>query len=749
MLTRQSLPRIIALTFLCLSLTITAQRPKVGLTLSGGGAKGLAHVGLLKAIDKAGLKVDYITGTSMGSIVGAMYAAGYSGEQIEKIVGDLNWDVLLSGKPTFEAVSLDEKDEYNNYSIAIPFNGFKPALSTGLIESEEVWLKFSEIFFPVHDIKDFSKFDIPFKCIATDVATGKAIVIDKGEIVWAVRSSMAIPSVFAAVPYKDTKLVDGGIVRNFPVKDVRQMGADYVIGVNLFPGLSKAEDLTNSLDIMYQITNYRDAEDLVQEKKLCNMLIEPPLAGYSAGSFSSSKEIIAIGNELGEKYYPIFKHLADSLNALSAEPAPKYDPYSRLPESGKIILDSIQVIGVDKTSKTMLMQNLALKVGEAYTPDFLNTSFRRAYATLYYDNVYYELHPTTPGHCTMKCIVNEAKLNQLKIGLSYNSFTAGALIANFTMRNLLFDKSRSIAKVAISEDWRFLFSHRQAFGQKLNTFVEGSVTGDHFKIPIYDGTKLNYLFNSSIFKFNGELYKLLNDDWGVGIGGGRALTYFSPSVSDYSIKNGYYFNNYAFTRIYHNSLNRKYLPNKGNQIQFVASTKFHRKYQTEFEGDSSVSAKPESMYWQFNFNSEFHQAYSPRVSFYERLDAGYIINNSTFITDQFLFGGNRKYVPTLMQFAGANEAQVRADSYVLADLGVMYRAIGELYGILNVNSLLYNFDLATIDKHTDGFKGNSEYLTGFGAGVAYNLSALPMQLFVNYSPELGKVYTNVSIGFVF
>jgi len=749
MLTRQSLPRIIALTFLCLSLTITAQRPKVGLTLSGGGAKGLAHVGLLKAIDKAGLKVDYITGTSMGSIVGAMYAAGYSGEQIEKIVGDLNWDVLLSGKPTFEAVSLDEKDEYNNYSIAIPFNGFKPALSTGLIESEEVWLKFSEIFFPVHDIKDFSKFDIPFKCIATDVATGKAIVIDKGEIVWAVRSSMAIPSVFAAVPYKDTKLVDGGIVRNFPVKDVRQMGADYVIGVNLFPGLSKAEDLTNSLDIMYQITNYRDAEDLVQEKKLCNMLIEPPLTGYSAGSFSSSKEIIAIGNELGDKYYPIFKHLADSLNALSAEPAAKYDPYSRLPESGEIILDSIQVIGVNKTSKTMLMQNLALKVGEAYTPDFLNTSFRRAYATLYYDNVYYELHPTTPGHCTMKCIVNEAKLNQLKIGLSYNSFTAGALIANFTMRNLLFDKSRSIAKVAISEDWRFLFSHRQAFGQKLNTFVEGSVTGDHFKIPIYDGTKLNYLFNSSIFKFNGELYKLLNDDWGVGIGGGRALTYFSPSVSDYSIKNGYYFNNYAFTRIYHNSLNRKYLPNKGNQIQFVASTKFHRKYQTEFEGDSSVSVKPESMYWQFNFNSEFHQAYSPRVSFYERLDAGYIINNSTFITDQFLFGGNRKYVPNLMQFAGANEAQVRADSYVLADLGVMYRAIGELYGILNVNSMLYNFDLATIDKLTDDFKGNSEYLTGFGAGVAYNLSALPMQLFVNYSPELGKVYTNVSIGFVF
>lgn len=730
------------LLFLIVPILLFAQRPKVGLTLSGGGAKGMAHIGILKAIDRAGLKVDYITGTSMGSIIGAMYAAGYSGEQIEYITGRLDWDVLLSGKPSYDAVSLDEKDEYNNASVSIPFEGFKPALSTGLIESEEVWLKFSEIFFPVHHIKDFSKFNIPFKCIATDVETGKAIVIDKGEIVWAVRSSMAIPSVFAAVPYENTKLVDGGIVRNFPVKDVREMGADYVIGVNLFPGLSKAEELTTALDVMYQITNYRDAADLVEEKKLCNILIEPPLTGFSAGSFSSSAEITRIGNEIGEIYYPLFKHLADSLNALGEV---EFDPNARLPKARPVVIDDIIYNGINKTSTSMLRQNLDIEIGKAYYPDDLNRSFRRAYSTLYYDNVYYELIPTVDGHAKLNVIVNEAKLSQLKVGFAYHSFTAGALHVNFTMRNLLFDKSRSIAKVAIGENWRFLFAHRQAFGEKLNNYAELSVTGDRFELPLYDHAQLKYLYKSNFYRVNLELYKLINHYWGIGIGSGRSLTYFSPSVSTSNLDKGHYSYNYLNFKVYHNNLDRKFFAREGNQILFNTVMKSGRDYYFKYNDNTDSVSQPSSLLWQISLNSEFRQALHSRLTIRETLDVGYLANRSGFITDDFLFGGTRKFANSHVPFVGLNEGQIRTNSHVAGGLGLQYKAMGELYGLANVQSMLYNFENPF---HQDDWDHN-KFMIGFGGGIGYNLSALPIQLMMMYSPQIGKVYTNVAIGFMF
>src|SRR6478736_8329877 len=149
------------------------QKTKIGLTLSGGGAKGIAHIGIIQAIDSAGLNIDYITGTSMGSIVGALYAAGYSGNDLEKIVHDLDWDNLFSGKALMQNVNIDEKYEFDQYALEVPYENGKLKLGTGVIEGQELWLKFQELFLPVYNVKDFSKFSIPFVCIATDLSTGK------------------------------------------------------------------------------------------------------------------------------------------------------------------------------------------------------------------------------------------------------------------------------------------------------------------------------------------------------------------------------------------------------------------------------------------------------------------------------------------------------------------------------------------------------------------------------------------------
>ncbi|MEP7238706.1 MAG: patatin-like phospholipase family protein, partial [Ferruginibacter sp.] len=228
--------------FCCFYLTasLLAQqnnvRPKIGLTLSGGGAKGLAHIGILKAIDSAGLKIDYITGTSMGAIVGALYASGYSGNEIESLRKEIDFDVLFSNNVALKTLSMEEKDQYSRFAIELPFINNKIRLTTGVITGQELNMKFSELFFHVYNVHNFNDLKIPFKCMATDLETGNLIVMDTGNIITALRATMAIPSVFSAVTRDNKKLVDGGLVRNFPVKNVKEMGADIVIGSNVTNG---------------------------------------------------------------------------------------------------------------------------------------------------------------------------------------------------------------------------------------------------------------------------------------------------------------------------------------------------------------------------------------------------------------------------------------------------------------------------------------------------------------------------------
>lgn len=270
--------KILLLVFF-LSVIATAQnkkvRPKIGVTLSGGGAKGLAHIGVLQAIDRAGLKVDFITGTSMGSVVGGLYAAGYSGDTIEILTKRLDWGVLFSASPQLSEIGIEEKSEYDKYALTIPIEKRKVKIGKGMIEGQELWLKLAEFFEPVYNITDFNKLPIPFKCMGTDLSTGNAIEMDHGSIISAIRASMAIPTVFTPVKYDDKLLADGGMVNNFPVSNVKEMGADYVIGVNLNHGLSKAEDLNSALDILGQIAFFKDAAIIQQQRDACDIYIFP------------------------------------------------------------------------------------------------------------------------------------------------------------------------------------------------------------------------------------------------------------------------------------------------------------------------------------------------------------------------------------------------------------------------------------------------------------------------------------------
>ena len=198
-------------------------RPKIGLVLSGGGAKGLAHIGVLKVIDSLGIKVDYISGTSMGAVVGGLYASGYNAHQLDSIFSSIDIDALLQDYTPRESKSFYEKRNDEIYALTLPFNNFKLGLPSGLSKGLYNFNLISRLTKHVSHIRDFDELPIPFLCIATDLETGEQNSLDSGILAQAIIASGAIPSLYNPVEINGKSLIDGGVVNNYPVEELKNL----------------------------------------------------------------------------------------------------------------------------------------------------------------------------------------------------------------------------------------------------------------------------------------------------------------------------------------------------------------------------------------------------------------------------------------------------------------------------------------------------------------------------------------------
>ncbi len=734
--------------FLCLivlSGSCFAQEvPRIGLTLSGGGAKGLAHIGILQAIDSAGLRVDYLTGTSMGSIMGSLYAAGYSGKDIEKIIRKLDWNALFSGRPSLRNVNIDEKTEVDNYAIELPVEDRKIKFYSGIIEGQELWLKLQELFLPMYDVKDFSKFSIPFKCIATDVSTGKAVVLDSGEVVSAIRSSMAIPSVFTAIDYNDTKLVDGGLVRNFPVKDVRDMGANYVIGVNLSQGLQPAKDLHTAVDVLYQIGFYKDADDFENQRALCDVYIEPPVRDFSAASFGSADSLIKIGKKVGDEFYPVFKKLADSLKSID----PTYTTVkARLPKTNYIIVDSIAIRGLRRTTKTSFLNRLNLEAGQAYNGNDVAEAVRKVFGSQNYKRVAYHWQPATPGHAQLIFDVIENPLTYLKAGIHYHTFSNVALIAAIESKNLLFDRSKTTAKLNLSENIRVLLEHNQTFGRADNNNLIVSFNHERLPFPIYQDFRQTFLYRSAFSKFDIRLQHNFKFHSAFGIGSSFEDFSLKPKISDSEFKSG---NNYLDSYLYYvrNTLNQKYFATEGMRIYAKVGHVYLQKPDDDIFDFDPKTATGDSVtfdnYQQIRLKVEHFKPINPRVTLLTQFNFGANLNYDGAYLNFYGVGGINDFLRNQITFIGLNEYQVNTNSIGTLMLGFQYEPVKNFYGIARANIGIYDFagkETSTLNKQN--------FLSGYGLTAGYDSGIGPITISIMYSDQVDRLFGYVNIGFHF
>ena len=231
------------------------ERPKIGLALGGGGAKGGAHVGVLKVLEELNIPVDYIAGTSIGGIVGGLYASGMTADELELAIANIDWNEALRDKPPRRDLSFRKKEENARYLLDLELGLGRGGVKwpSGFVSGQNLFFLLQSLTLNVADVTDFHQLPIPFECVATDVGSGEMVVLDSGYLATALRATMAIPGAFAPVRIDDQLLVDGGLVNNLPVDVVREMGADIVIAVDLGEDLS-AREVGASMIQIYQQT---------------------------------------------------------------------------------------------------------------------------------------------------------------------------------------------------------------------------------------------------------------------------------------------------------------------------------------------------------------------------------------------------------------------------------------------------------------------------------------------------------------
>ncbi len=730
----------------CLTGYLSAQdnshRPKIGLTLSGGGAKGLAHIGILKAIDSAGLKVDYITGTSMGAIVGALYASGYSGNDIERLKKDIDFDLLFSNNVPLKTLSMEEKDQYSRFAIELPFINNKIRLTTGVITGQELNMKFSELFFHVYNVHNFNDLKIPFKCMATDLETGDLVVMDTGNIITALRATMAIPSVFSAVNRDGKKLVDGGLVRNFPVKNVKEMGADIVIGSNVTNGLSKIDKIKNPVDVLTQMAFFREAADFKEERPLTNIYIHMPLEDYNAASFGSGPEIFDIGVATGKLYYPIFKKMADSINALGAAKEKENTTIT----NNAVYINSYKVIGLKKTSPTFFFHLMNFDDHKTYTAAQINKSIRRAIGSRYYRIISYTLEPISKDSANITFTAEENPSTYLKAGLYYTRFRGINVNVNLTSRDFIIPNSRSMVSASIGESTQVEAEHFQYLGRIKNMAFIAGFRLDNQTINTFQDFKLEGSYKQNFSQTFLNFQNSGNNKIAAGIGTAFEYIRFRPSIKAAKEIKGRFTDLKSYVYVKYNDVNQIFFPTKGLKLNMELAQVWDQKATlTQFE--NGLPVVPSNLnfenYARLLLDACLFRPVNKRFVFLSEFQAGINFTNKSNYLNNFLVGGLSGNYRNQIRFAGLQEATVNSASVAALQLGVRYNPANNVYITGRVNGLVKDF--ATKLNATSG----KDALTGYALTFAYKTPIGPIELSAMYCDQSKKLQSYVLVGIPF
>ncbi|HMP30297.1 MAG TPA: patatin-like phospholipase family protein, partial [Saprospiraceae bacterium] len=466
---------VLIILLLSVTLQINAQlvkdRPKIGLVLSGGAVKGIAHVGVIKVLEEEGIIPDFITGTSIGAIVGGLYAMGYSADQLVAIAKTTPWSYYFNDDWPRTSIPLDRRMQMEKYLIKFEWTPRGISLPKSLVYGEKLSLLLSKLTIPAHSIDDFDDLPIPFRCIATDIATGEAKVFKSGDIATVMRASMSLPSIFEPVVIDGKTYVDGGASRNFPIEDARNMGADIIIAVDVEAGLTKLEKLSSALDILDQTVNFRINDSSSKQRPLADIIIKPNLDGITGLSFNKVDDLLRLGQEAAKLALPSLKKIIGQYEGRVG---------STILHKKEYPISTFNISSGKGKTDNIIKAALGIKESTIVSVEKLEKNATRLYTTEWVRSLQYKIVSKEQNMHLLEIKAEPRPTTWLKIGANYDSDLKAAIGLGFFKRNFLLNGSQGRINMRISENPALDLNYKIPISGNQKTNISLSTTMNFF-----------------------------------------------------------------------------------------------------------------------------------------------------------------------------------------------------------------------------------------------------------------------------
>ncbi|MDO5970675.1 patatin-like phospholipase family protein [Flavivirga aquimarina] len=718
---------------------------KIGLVLSGGGAKGLAHVGVLKIIDSLGLKVDYVAGTSMGAIVGALYASGYSGNQLDSIFKNVNFDNIINDNLPRASKAFYERDNNEKYAVKLPFNDFKIKLPSALSRGQNAYNLLSKLTLHVNEIKNFSELPIPFFCIATDIETGEAVMLEKGNLAQSAIASGALPSIFQPVVINDQMLTDGGVVNNYPIDELKAKGMDVIIGIDVQDGLVNREKLASAPEVLFQINNFRTIKSMKLKAPKTDIYIKPDVKEFNVVSFSEVVKIIENGKQAA------INKLEDLQALIKTNVKEEVKPKIKIQPQDSIIINSLSISGRNSYTRSYILGKLKLKLNKKISYKDFNEGVNNLVATNNFDAFQYEFKKTKEkeGYDLFATLTETENTLFLKAGIHYDDLYKSALLVNVTKNHFLFNNDVASLDIILGDNVRYNFEYFIDKGfywsiglksryQQFNKNINAKLLLDDDDATVIGLNKIDVELQDQTNQF--YLQTLFRKDFALSLGAEhKRWEIKSETILSIDSDEGFIFENTDYFSVFGSlkldTYDDKYFPTKGFYFNgdmhlYLYASRFNENF------DRFSIAKADIGY-AFSF--------SDKLAFNLQTSTGFKLGDKSTQSLDFTFGGyGNNLINNSVPFLGYDFLSFTGNSYIKASASVDYNIFKHHHITLEGNWANVDDDIF----ETGEWFSFSDY-NGYALGYAIDTFVGPIQGKFSYSPEQKKSVWFFNIGFWF
>ncbi|MDP2088537.1 MAG: patatin-like phospholipase family protein [Flavobacteriaceae bacterium] len=706
---------------------------KVGLVLSGGGAKGFAHIGVLKVLEEAGIRVDFIGGTSMGALIGGLYASGYSAKELDSIVRILEFNKILQENVPRRAKPFFEKENGERYILTLPVRNKKVSIPVALAKGQSALNKLSLLTQHVTSIDDFNELPIPFLCIGTDIETGEQVLLNKGYLPEALRASSAFPTLFEPVEIDGRVLLDGGIANNFPVNEVIAMGADIIIGVDVQGGLGDRNKVDNAIKVIDQVVGFSTRKSNLEKIKLVNLYLKPNVNEYNVVSFDKLDEIIREGERTARLQ---FNDLDKIAKQQIIEPK-AYQKRIELPTT--FLYKNIEIEGNKSYTRDYVLNKLKISNQQKIPFKKFIDGVDNLSATDNFHNILYKLVSSDDGY-TIKMKLKENEIKTVaQVAVHYDELFKSSVILNVTTKNILMKNDLLSTDLIIGDNIRYNLNYFVDNGFNWSVGFKSKYSSFNSNIRFTDDDRVNKI-NVNYRDLSNQIYvqTVYSRKFALGIGlEHKYLNAFTETILDNPLANELSFvkNNYLNLVSYlkYDSFDHKYFPKEG--FYFDADYRWYllaTRNAADFDPFAQLKGK-----------IEYVHTFYDKFTLHFITEAGFTFEgNNNRVLDFHLGGYGENFINTFVPFFGYDFADLSNKIYLKTALKMRQE-------IFTKNYLMFTANAARVEKNILDSKlfDNTKY--GFALGYGLDTFVGPIEVNFSWSPKTTHNHWYFNIGYWF